>query len=243
MENECSQERHIDATEKRRQEARKKGLIPRSHILSLLIGFLLILGGFYLFFPSLYEGFVYWLHESAKPQDIDEIDWMNLFQGAAISVAGLLLPWMIWQILGTCLGQGLLGGWTFAWPKARRGGKRLFFSAWVSGLKTIFYVLVFLSWSAWLAKTVCLSLLAWEPLDAEMGLMTAKYTFLFSGMIFCIPLIFCALFDVTHQRRQYRNHLKMSPQEFKEELKELEGRPEIKQRRKVLRWIERSRIS
>ena len=242
-ESESGQDKTEDPTEKRKKDSRDKGEIARSKELNTLAimlagaGALLIFGG-------------------ALAQDMMELMRMNFTLSREVildqrSMGTFLLhsgqiallaiqPVMITLLLAAFLGPISLGGWLFAAgsmaPKFSRmnpgaGLKRMFSAkAIVELLKALakFLIVLFVALAVLSADIDDLMRIAHEPL--EMAIIHSLQVVGWSTLWMACGLIIIAAVDVPVQLWESHKKLLMTKQEVRDEHKDQEGRPEVKQR-------------
>lgn len=242
-ENKPQQERTEQATPKRRQDARKKGDVPRSRELTMTG--VMVSGAAAL--TLLAEPMGGKLLTSMK--DALSIDRSRIFDSTQMTVAFSefaadvflgLVPLAIVLLAAVFLSAMLIGGWSFsmkaAAPKLQRispikGIKRIFSANALNELlkalaKFTVVAAIAIAWLWYLVDE--LAGLGREPI--ESGIAHALKICGQSLIIVCSGLILIAAFDVPFQLWQYQKKLKMTRQEVKEEFKDTEGRPEVKSR-------------
>jgi len=242
-ESESGQDKTEDPTEKKKKDAREKGEIARSKELNTLAimlagaSALLIFGG-------------------ALAQELMELMRMNFSlsrevvldpraMGTYLLHSGLIAllaiqPVMITLLLAALIGPISLGGWLFSAgtmaPKFSRmnpgaGLKRMFSSkAVVELLKALakFFIILFVALAVLSSDIDDLLRIAHEPLD--MAIIHSLQVVGWSTLWMACGLIIIAAVDVPVQLWESAKKLKMTKQEIRDEHKEQEGRPEVKQR-------------
>lgn len=242
-ESESGQDKTEDPTEKKKKDAREKGEIARSKELNTLAimlagsGALLIFGG-------------------ALAQDLMELMRLNFSltrevvldqgaMGAYLMHSGLIAllaiqPVMITLLLAALIGPISLGGWLFSAgtmaPKFSRmnpgaGLKRMFSSkAVIELLKALakFFIILFVALAVLSSDIDDLLRIAHEPLD--MAIIHSLQVVGWSSLWMACGLIIIAAVDVPFQLWESAKKLKMTKQEIRDEHKDQEGRPEVKQR-------------
>ena len=242
-ESESGQDKTEDPTEKKKKDAREKGEIARSKELNTLAvmlagaGALLVFGG-------------------ALAQELMELMRMNftlsrevildqrsmgtylLHSGQIALVA--IQPVMITLLLAALLGPISLGGWLFSAgtmaPKFSRmnpgaGLKRMFSAkALVELLKALakFFIVLFVALLVLSSDIDDLLRIAHEPLD--MAIIHSLQLVGWSTLWMACGLIIIAAVDVPVQLWESHKKLLMTKQEVRDEHKDQEGRPEVKQR-------------
>ena len=236
-------ERTEEPSQRRLQEARARGQIPRSRELT---NFATMIGGSSVLVAtggSLASELSQVMRRglSIDAKSLGSIDAMKASLGdACIDVVSALLP-MFGTLIGlVLLASVVLGGWNFS-PVALQpdfsrlsplsGIKRLFGFHGVSELgKALLKCLV--------VGGVCTAIVAWLFRDvlalahmaprAAVGRGAALLSWAFVWL--CASLGLVAIVDVPLQLFQFKRALRMTRQELRDESKELDGRPEIKQR-------------
>ncbi|MGE8482838.1 MAG: flagellar biosynthesis protein FlhB [Pseudomonas sp.] len=242
-ESESGQDKTEDPTEKRKKDSREKGEIARSKELNTLAVMLAGAGGLLIF-------------GGALAQDLMELMRMNFSLSREVildqrSMATYLLhsgqialfaiqPVMITLLLAALIGPISLGGWLFAAgsmaPKFSRmnpaaGLKRMFSAkALVELLKALakFFIVLFVALAVLSSDIDDLLRIAHEPLD--MAIIHSLQVVGWSTLWMACGLIIIAAVDVPVQLWESMNKLKMTKQEIRDEHKDQEGRPEVKQR-------------
>jgi flagellar biosynthetic protein FlhB len=164
----------------------------------------------------------------------------QILEMAIMESAWPLIGFMIIAMIGGIYGSVAMGGYNFTWtsaaPKANRvspiqGFKRMFgLEALVELLKGIGKVLV-ISGMAYLAliifKDEALHLdIELYPLNIFHALDMLEWAFL----LLCIGMVPIALIDVPFQNHKHHEEMKMTLQEVKDERKNAEGDPMVKNR-------------
>ncbi|MBK5355214.1 flagellar biosynthesis protein FlhB [Pseudomonas sp. TH41] len=242
-ESESGQDKTEDPTAKRKTDSREKGEIARSKELNTLAimlagaGALLIFGG-------------------ALAQDMMELMRLNfslsrdvildqrsmgtflLHSGQIALVA--IQPVMITLLLAALIGPISLGGWLFApgsmAPKFSRmnpgpGIKRMFSTkSLVELLKALakFFIVLFVALAVLSSDIDDLLRIAHEPLD--QAITHSLQVVGWSTLWMACGLIIIAAVDVPVQLWESHKKLLMTKQEVRDEHKDQEGRPEVKQR-------------
>lgn len=243
MADEAQQDRTEQATPKRREDARKKGDVPRSRELTMTGVMLSGAGGLLLLSAPMGRELM-----SAFSQGFS-IEREKLFDpsflGPAFAqLAGQsmlsLLPFGILLVLAVFLSATLIGGWSFSMKAASFKGERL---NPLKGLKRIFSAnalnelvkalakfslvgAIAVAWLWWSAED--LLSLGRQPIESAIGDAMRKCGL--SLLIVSTGLIVIAAVDVPFQMWQYQKKLRMTRQQVKDEFKETEGRPEVKSR-------------
>ncbi|MBC7984058.1 MAG: flagellar biosynthesis protein FlhB [Candidatus Obscuribacterales bacterium] len=250
------QERTEQATQKRLDEARKRGDIPRSRDLSSAA--VMMAGGIGMYALGEYtgSGLFEMMRTSlslpaealAHDGDLPRI-FMLAFGKAALACApifGLIM-------LAATLAPLALGGWSFSTEALTPNFERLSPGA---GFKRMFSLMAVVELVKSLAKFGVVALVAIVLLRKQTGELLSLgseptqqavlHAIKLCGQAFIIlsaGLLLIAAVDVPYQLWQYAKKLKMSRQDVRQEMKESEGSPEIKGRiRQVQQEMARRRM-
>jgi flagellar biosynthesis protein FlhB len=235
-------------TPRRRQEAREQGNIARSHDLTssaLLIGGLLLMKWFG---PGLI-----WTLRDLVAQELSASSMSN-FSGAAageqtvhclVRVGGALAPLLGGTILIVVVADLAQVGFNFSPQRLAinfsalnpvRGWSKMF-SFGQGGLQLLMNLL----------KVALVGLLAWSALAGRLGQIVSvqRLSFIqifalgadlvFSiGLRVAVLLLVLAIIDYIYQRVRVEQQIRMTKQEVKDEMRNMEGDPLMKQRRKQI---------
>ncbi len=238
-----SQERTEQATPKRLKEARERGQVPRSRELNTMIMLLTGSGGLLMLGEGLLDRLI------ALTQRGWSLERALIFDNRALTaMLGLAVGDALWSLapffllvtVAALLGPIMLGGWSFSvqslsfkWEKLDpvKGLGRIF--AWrglMEFLKTLAKFVVVTVIAGFLLWQLADHLLALsnEPLNQAIAHAAQLLGWSFLGL--SAMLILLAAVDVPFQLWDHSRQLKMTRQEVKDELKETDGRPEVKSR-------------
>lgn len=243
MADEPQQERTEEATPKRREEARKKGDVPRSRELTMTAVMLTGAATMLLFSESFAHRLLDAMSNALTIDRTQAFDTNYMVQGFA-TVSGEifvgLMPLGAVLLLAIFFSSAAIGGLSFSTKamsfKAEKmnplkGLKRIFGANSVNELvKAIAkFALVAIIAVAWLWSSVDeLLSLGRQPIASAVS--RAIEICGMSLLIVSCGLIFIAAIDVPFQLWQYQKKLRMTRQQVRDELKETEGRPEVKSR-------------
>ncbi len=237
------QDRTEEATPKRREDARKKGDVPRSRELTMTgvmlsgAGALILLAG-----PmgrDLLEAFA----EGFTIERELLFDPGHLAPAfAEIGMRGILslVPLGIVLLCAVFSSAILIGGWSFSLQAANfkferlsplKGLKRIFSANAVNELikaiaKFSLVAVIAVFWLWWSAE----NLLSLGRQPIESAIQEAIRICGISLLVVSCGLIVIAAVDVPFQLMQYQKKLRMTKQQIRDEFKETEGRPEVKSR-------------
>ena len=238
-----SQEKTEEPTARRLSKAREEGQIARSTEITIAASVISVAIYIYLFGSSLLgnvanifaRGLVFDSLAVLEPQVA-----AGRLADAMIEALFTILPILILTGVVVLACSGLIGGYNFSWkslqPKASKfnpiaGFKRMFgMQALVNLGKSIAKFLLvggvtYFLIDASITEFAEISLMALEPgLTASASILTTAF------LVASSTLIIIALIDAPYQVYQHNQKMKMSLKEVKDERKDTEGSPEVKQR-------------
>lgn len=246
-EEQTGQERTEQPTERRLQEARKKGQVPRSKelntMLSLLLASisLLIFGGYISqnLMQISVEGF-------SIPRELafDTAQLPFQFMYMASQALLALSPFMAIMLVSVFAGPLLMGGWSFSLESISFKLEKL---DPIKGLARIFSLKSLVELAKALAKFVLLlgaAILVFFSIDQQLlslSSMTPKAAGLEAAtilvqvlLILSATMILIVALDVPFELWNHSKQLRMTKQEIKDEMKETDGNPQVKQRIRTL---------
>ena len=240
-EQDTSQERTEEPTAKRLEKAHEDGQVARSQELSVAAMMIGAASFMYLFGGNLMTGLSE-LFTAGFVFDRKDIFSDNLLPAAfgshALQSMLVLTPLFLFTVVIALGSAGIIGGYLFSFkslaPKASKinplqGFKRMF------GLKAIVDLIkaltkfslvglvLYLVVSQSFAAITQLGFMSVEPAMASAGEMIARGTILVT-----LTLIIAAAIDIPYQIHEFNKKIRMTKQEVKDELKDTEGRPEVK---------------
>jgi len=249
-----SQDRELEPTERRIQRAREQGQLPQSRDITtfaLLLGFIIFIltGG-----PLLMRQLVVMMQSGlqfSKPITlVDHIsEWTSGAFLIVLLVTGviLLIIWII-SIFAPLFLVNFKAYFALQFNLERldvfAGLARMFsVNVLLEVVKNIFKTILILGVSAAYLYGLFTFLRSIINLDFNLALENTS-SFIVNGFILLMaPLLAIAIGDAFLQLFNFRKQIKMSPEEMKQELKESEGSPEIKARmRQRQRQIASSRM-
>ncbi|MDP9007375.1 MAG: flagellar biosynthesis protein FlhB [Pseudomonadota bacterium] len=255
-ESEMGGERTEEPSQRRLQEARERGQIPRSRELT---NFAAMIGGSAAFVAvgGTLAGHLSQMMRRSLSIDAKSLrttDSMSASLGdAAISAVTAILP-----VFGALIGMVLLasvvlGGWNFSTKALSPDFSRL---SPLAGLKRLFGLhgvseLAKALLKCFVVGAVCAGIVSWifgdvlslarmapqAAISRGAGLVSWAFVWL------CASLALVAVVDVPLQIFQFKRALRMTRQELRDESKEMDGRPETKQRiRQMQQTLARRRM-
>jgi flagellar biosynthetic protein FlhB len=255
-EEDTGQERTEQATPRRLERAREEGQVPRSRELNTA-AILLTGSASLLMFGQWLSTRMLAIARSSfqlRREEILDTGFMAIhLAGAAQQAVGLVAPIFLLLALAALLAPSALGGWLFSatslMPKLERlspikGLARMFsIRSLVELLKAVAKVLLVGSIAVlllWLLRGDLASM-AQQPL--EPALRHALRVIGWSALALSASTLLIAAVDVPFQIFDHAKKLRMSTQQIRDEMKETEGKPEIKSRiRQLQRQLAKSRM-
>lgn len=242
-EDQQQQDKTEQPTQKRRDDARKKGDVPRSRELTMT-GVMLTGSTALLFMTAPFADYIVKGFEASFSIERDllrDTDRLPSVLGEAIGNAIVgLLPFALVLIIAVFGSAVLIGGWSFSMKGAAFKGGRL---NPIKGLKRVFSANGLMELVKALAKFGVIGAIAvvwlWFCVDELLmlgrqpvgpAIRQALELCAVSLLIVSTGLILIAAVDVPFQLWNYQKKLRMTRTEVKDEFKETEGRPEVKSR-------------
>ncbi|HMK87084.1 MAG TPA: flagellar biosynthesis protein FlhB [Steroidobacteraceae bacterium] len=249
-------ERTEEPSQRRLQEARERGHVPRSRELTT---FATMIGGSIALIATgstlagrmsqLMRRFI-----SVDPLRLEDPHWMSASLGEASLIAlAALAPVFAALVALILLASMALGGWNFS-PRAMlpdftrlsplEGMKRLFGLRGASELgKALLKCAVVSAVCAAIMAWLCPEVLALGRMAPHAAIGRGAHLLAWAFVWLCASLAIIAAVDVPLQLFQFNRSLRMTRQELRDEAKETEGRPETKQRiRQVQQAMARRRM-
>ena len=242
-ESESGADKTEDPTEKRKKDSREKGEIARSKELNTLAIMLAGSAGLLIFGGALAQDLMELMRYnfSLSRDVLLNPDSMGIFLLHSGKIALLALqPVLITLLIAALVGPISLGGWLFAAgslaPKFSRmnpaaGIKRMFSAkALIELLKALakFFIILIVALLVLKSDIDDLLRIAHEPL--ELAVIHSLQVVAWSALWMACGLILIAAVDVPVQLWESHQKLLMTKQEVRDEHKDQEGRPEVKQR-------------
>ncbi len=242
-ENEDGQEKTEEPTSKRLDDAKKKGQIARSKELNTMA--ITLVGGMALvgMSGSLGQGLVNIMSSNLTIPRAEMFDMMAMTRRLVSSIQDALLmlaPFFVVVVVVAVLSSIALGGMAFS---AQSMTPKLSKMNPLKGLKRLFSLKGLLELAKAMAKFFLVggatALVLWLTLDSFIGLSgmglapAIRELVNLVGWAFVLissTLILVAAVDVPFQVWDHKKQLKMTRQEIREEMKDTEGRPEVRGR-------------
>lgn len=251
-----SQERTERATPKRLRDAKRKGQVPRSRELNTALVLTVAALTLYYSGPFLGEGLMGYMERALTlgPRDLaDPLVLFSRIRDAAVDMLFLFLPLMLVMVVTALGAPALLGGWALSGellvPKLERlnpvkGFARIFSARGLVELVKGILKLVVVGGVGgafiWMHRA---EILAPHGASLDHDLVHAFHLFGIVLIVLAAATFLIALVDVPYQLWEHFKQLRMTRQEVRDELKETEGRPEVKSRiRQMQREVSRRRM-
>jgi len=255
-ENESGQDKTESPTPKRLKDSKKKGQVARSKDLATMTMTLFGSFGILFFGADILADLKMILSDSfvISAQNSRDVHYMYAVMSKVIvEFILLLLPFLLLMFLIAALSPLALGGWVFS---AKSMAFKISKLNPFKGIKRIFSVNGLVELIKALLKFVLVALIAiWVILDSLDELLSLSQFSLLDGMekifesliwnliFFSMGLVVIAAIDVPFQLFQHNKKLKMSKQEIRDEMKDTDGKPEVKSRiRQMQQQLAQSRM-
>lgn len=236
-----SQDKTEQPSEKRKRESREKGQVVRSKDFNAMV-ILIVSGTVFLFFGNhLTTQMSEMMHRAVQfDRGILLTPFFAIEQMMLLVKSSLwaLIPLLIVIFMASLCAPLLIGGWVFSGqqfqPKLSRldpikGLQRIVsLKGLVEMLKSFLKFILILVATLLVLKTQLLHLFALTHSPIETAITTGVFILIKSYLIICASLILIAAIDVPFQLFEHGKALKMTKQELRDEYKETEGKPEIK---------------
>ncbi len=229
----------IDPTPRRLEKAREEGNIPQSNEFNMAVSFLSIsLFLWIIFEPLLNDIFKMFYDYLSLDLDFSPTDLLGYEISAHMNLyIKLILFFVVAVVVSTLLGM-IQTKFLFTFKSLKLDLSKI---NPIKGFKRLFSLRSVMELVKALLKLTILGLLTYNIIRANFNVIFD----LVINILFQlgIALLLLSLFDFWYQRYEYKKELKMSKYEVKQERKEIEGNPEIKQRqRELMRNLARSRM-
>ena len=255
-ESESGQEKSEEPTAKKLEDARKKGQIARSRdfntmvIIALAATALIMMG--HLMVADISDIMTKYLQPS-RADMFDPMGTLRWFYSAILEGVFLLMPFLAIMLVGALFAPLSIGGWAFSvetiTPKLSKLNP-------IKGLKKIasaksLVELVKAMAKFFLVAAVALIVIWTNTSDyLDLGSMPMKAALVKSGelitwafLFVTIALMIIAAIDVPFQIWDHKKQMRMTMQEVKDEMKDTEGKPEVKGRiRQMQRQLAEARM-
>ncbi|MGR5210677.1 flagellar biosynthesis protein FlhB [Vibrio rotiferianus] len=256
MSEQSSQDKTEKASPQKVKKARQEGQIPRAKEFTTAVIFLAVALYFYSQLSNIWQSMtgVFRYNMALTKDDLASPNQMVEQIGQSLAmVIEMLVPMFAVIIIVTIASTLVLGGWMFrpanVLPKLSKlnplsGIKRMFSTrSLVELIKSTLKVTVIFAVLYGYLDNHLQPLLGMQSLPLNQG-VTMIMSILFEGLLLMgFALLIFGVIDIPYQRWEHLKELKMTKQELKEEFKNNEGRPEVKQRiRQIQQQFARRKI-
>lgn len=244
-----SADKSQEPTPRRIEKAREEGDIVRSrelNTMAILIAGSAALWIFGTYMVSAMSGIARQTFALDRHQIFDTAYLFQMLQTSVMGGMKLLLPVFGVLLVAALVAPIGLGGWNLSTkalaPKASRlnplsGLKRMFGGKSLMELfKAIAKVLVVASMALLIFYLSMDQLMAIAGLDITAAMSRSVQILMMAILVMSAATVIIAAVDIPFQIHSYREKLKMTLQQVKDEMKDTEGRPEVKQRVRQLQY-------
>lgn len=241
MAEESGQERTEEPTPKRQVDSKKKGQIARSRDFNTMAIVALAAAGLLIMGESLTDGLSQIMIQGLTPSRADIFDPMQLvdnFLATILDALIIILPFLMLMLLASLLSPILIGGWSFSFESLQPKMSKL---NPIKGIAKMFSAKSLVELVKTMAKFILVTAVAvvvlWTQADSflQLGHQSVKTALAHAGELFgwgflflTIALMIIAAIDVPFQIWDHMRQMRMTLQEVKDEMKDSEGRPEVK---------------
>lgn len=234
-------------SQKKLEQSRERGELPRSQELNTFVVFSVFLMFFGMTRLAWFENFGSIMSDLLNFHEHMNITVDNLGEfllGVGVKAALVLAPLFGLILIASPLIAMCQTGFNIAHDKLSPDWSRMnplsglqrmvSLNQWIEGLKSCLKIGLFgyLAWTAIMKHLPAITMMGGMDLRDQIGLMLD--TALSIGIRITVVMATLAIFDFGYQWWQFNKRLRMSPQEMKDEMKEREGNPLIKQRQRSL---------
>ncbi len=250
------QERTERATPRRVQEARRQGRIPRSRELNTFLMMLAAAGGMLVLGGGIAGGMADLMRadfQISRAQIFDAAQMTRMFESSSLDALAIVAPFMLLMLFVAIVAPMLFGGFSFStealgvkWERLDpvAGFGRMFATQGLVELLKAMAKVALIGACALLVlrhQAPALLGLSEEPTGAAVAhaMQLASVAFL----VMSASLAIVAAADVPFQLWQHARGLRMSRQDLRDEMKDTEGKPEVRARvRRLQQEIARRRM-
>lgn len=256
MAEEQGEEKTEEPTSRRLSQARERGELPRSPDFGGAVEVLAVGGLIFFIGDSIVDGIAEMLRQSlsfsrGQIEDVDDLAALagqRIFEGLW-AVKWILLTTLVVSLLASIVNGGFNFSAQAAAPKLSKlnplnGLKRIFGAqAWMGLLRNLLkfsVIAAVLVGVLWTRRFEMLAL-ARDALEPMIEAGTSLALMIFTLVSVAVAAI--AIVDVPYQRWNYLRRLRMTKQEVRDEMKDIEGRPEVKRQiRRKQRELSRGKM-
>lgn len=237
-------EKKFEATPRKLQQARRKGDVPRSKEFPPALVFFVAVVSFLFFVPFFMEGFVNIMTYTLSNiyQDFDIVSIVNDYTARTFI---MLLPFFLFIIPVSYLSQNSLGGFVISFERMNLKFSKLNV---VSNFKSKYLSKeTFVNLVKNLLKLIPLIFITYNVFSSHFEVFFNMMTMDIWGMIIvwgkivfelllkiAIYMLFLGIAEFYYQKHEYKEKMKMTRKEFQDDMKDSEGNPQIKGKRRKI---------
>lgn len=249
MAEDSSQEKTHDPSQRRKQEAREKGTVLRSRELNSTLLLLMGAMGLLFFGPHLLAAISTVMQQSFnfnREMFAEPANMMSFLGQSCLNVGLATLPILCILLAAAVIGAVALGGWnfslkslmpTFTKMNPASGLKRMISAKSLMELiKALLKFSLVLLFGFIFIKVMFVSMLGLEDEPVVAGIYHGVKILGVGFIVISLSMVVVTLIDVPFQIWDHNKKLKMSSQEVKEEMKDTEGKPEVKSKIRQLQY-------
>ena len=255
-EQDSDQEKTEEPTAKKEDDARKKGDIARSRELNTVV--VLMMGSIMIWMTGdrIFKGLWSVMESSFSIDRASMFEPLKMVTSLQSSMQDALVfvgPFLAAMMIAALAGPISMGGWSFSadafMPKASKmnpvaGLKRMFsMRSLIELVKSLLKFLLVLGVMFVLADAYLPEFINFSNLSLPAALLRTSDLMTLSFVVLCASLLLVVAIDVPFSIWEYKKKLKMTLQEVKDEMKQTEGRPEVKSKiRQLQQEMSRGRM-
>jgi len=246
-ENETTEERNEEPTERRLKKAREEGTVARSKELSTALVTMSGLAWLAVASPWILDALSTLFKVSFQWRDsLDQQDVGPLINAAMTPFIWLFSSFFIVVVIASMIAGSSTGGWVASSKILRPKAERLSI---IKGFKRVFSVNSLMELVKAILKVILVAVVAfltvnvfWDSFQAAQraswpGSFVQGMTLVLTCVIIIASVsLLIAAIDVPFQIQQYLKQVKMSRKEVKDEMKETDGNPELKSKRRSMQY-------
>ncbi|WP_339613004.1 flagellar biosynthesis protein FlhB [uncultured Rubinisphaera sp.] len=234
-----------DPTDKRRSEARQKGNVAKSVDVNAATIMLVATGGLLFFGPGIAQGFAVMLQTYLSGPALLELDAAGVTQDMRqlfYHVSDFILPFLTLMFCAALLANLAQIGFLFTseplslkWNRLNpiSGFQKIFSVASLAKLGTsVAKIIVMASVASWFIYTNLPKLQILGNAETNVVMEMIGSTILELSFQLALAMLVIAILDYSFQKWKYEQDLKMTKQEIRDEMKNMDGDPQMRQRRK-----------
>lgn len=249
MAEDSDQERTEEPTERRLTQARERGQIPRSRELNTVLVLLSGIAALMMFGHSMMESFrelFEWDLRISRRDLLDPLAPMSHFSHDLKMMGKMLAPMLGITTIAALIAPALLGGWNFTADSLQPKFDKL---NPLTGLGRMVSAQALVELVKGILKIVLVGIITYilmrshfDEIRALINLPLLPATERASNLVMsiliwlCASLVLIAALDVPFQLWNHKRQLKMTLQEIKDEMRDSEGKPEVKGRIRSLQF-------